>query len=147
MSHRQSLMRSASIGAYFLLAFTVLYWFAGHGSLRSTFILTLTCTVWDLFACALGTWFAQNLMKLEAAAPLLGGAITCAGLASMPFWIYRGYGHFLFEGTWGDVRCFFTEGAGIAFPFVIAPVLGFLTLLHGILWLRTKRVVSVGVPR
>ena len=146
MSHRQSVMRSASIGAYFLSAFTVLYWFAGHGSLRSTFILSLACTIWDLFACVVGTWLAQNMMKLRTAAPLLAGAIACVGLASMTFWIYRGYGHFLFEGTWGDVSCFFTEGAGIAFTFVIAPVLGFLTLLHGILWMRTSRVVSVAVP-
>ena len=123
------------------MAFTVLYWFAGHGFLRSTLTLSLACTVWDFFACVIGEWVGQNLMKLRTVAPLLGGAIAGAGLASMTFWIYRGYGHFLFEGTWGDVSCFFTEGAGIAFPFVVAPVLGFLTLLHGIIWLRTGRVV------
>ena len=106
MSHRQSVMRSASIGAYFLSAFTVLYWFAGHGSLRSTFILSLACTIWDLFACVVGTWLAQNMMKLRTAAPLLAGAIACVGLASMTFWIYRGYGHFLFEGTWGTLAVF-----------------------------------------
>ena len=102
--------------------------------------------IWDLFACVVGTWLARDIMKLRTAAPLLGGAITGAGVASMTFWIYRGYGHFLFEGTWADVSCFFAEGAGIAFPFVIAPVLGFLTLLHGIFWLRTSRVVSVALP-
>jgi len=64
----------------------------------------------------------------------------------MTFWIYRGYGHFLLEGTWADVSCFFAEGAGMAFPFVVAPVLGLLTLLHGIAWLRAGRVVSVAVP-
>ena len=130
----------------FLSAFAVLYGFAGRGFLRSTFSLRLACTIWDLFACVVGTWVAQTLMKLRTAAPLLGGAIAGAGLASMTFWIYRGYGRFLFEGTWADVSCFFTEGAGITFPFVVAPALGFLTLLHGILWLRTSRVVSVGLP-
>jgi hypothetical protein len=107
--------------------------------LRSTFRLSLACTVWDLFACSVGSWAAQKLMKLRTAAPLLAGAITCAGLASIPFWIYRGYGHFLYEGTWVDISCFFAEGSGLAFPFVVATALGFLTLLHGVFWLRVGK--------
>jgi hypothetical protein len=137
MFRRQSLIRFVSVGAYFLATFMVLYLFAGHGSLRSTFSLSLACTVWDLFACIAGVWLAQNVLNLRTAAPLLGAAITGAALASMPFWIYRGYGHFLFEGTWADVSCFFVEGAGITFPFVVAPVLAFLGLLHGVAWLRS----------
>ncbi|MDE3201964.1 MAG: hypothetical protein KGN79_13700 [Acidobacteriota bacterium] len=76
-------------------------------------------------------------MKFRIALPLLAAAIAYAGLASMPFWIYRGYGHFLLEGTWADVGCFFAEGYGLAFIFVAAPALGLLTLLHCIVWLRT----------
>ena len=49
-------------------------------------------------------------MNLRTGAPLLAGAVTGAGLASIPFWIYRGYGHFLFEGTPADISCFFAEG-------------------------------------
>jgi hypothetical protein len=81
---------------------------------------------------------AQKLLKLRTAAPLLAGALTGAGLASVPFWIYRGYGRFFFEGTWSDISCFFAEGAGIAFAFVIAPALGILSLIHAIFWLRTE---------
>lgn len=140
MSRQQLLARTTSIGVYFLLAFIVLHWFAGRGFLRSTLILSLGCTVWDMLACAVGEWVEKNVIELRTVSPLLGGAIAGAGLASMPFWIYRGYGHFFFEGTWGDISCFFKEGTGIAFPFVVAPVLGFLTLLHGIIWQQTSRV-------
>jgi len=67
------------------------------------------------------------------------------GAGSMPFWIYRGYGHFLFEGTWTDISCFFTEANGLAFPFVVAPALGQLTLIHGIFWLRISKGPSIAV--
>ena len=146
MSHRQLLVRSAALGAYVFLAFVVLYWFAGHGHLRSTFVLSLACTILNLFACIAGTLVGHSLVKLRTAAPLLAGAISGAVLASMTFWIYRGYGHFLFEGTWADISCFFTEGAGIAFSFIVAPVLGFLTVLYGVIWLRTSRTASVTLP-
>ena len=145
MPHRQLIIRSASIAAYFAFSFAVLYWFAGDSyfcaksPLRTTVRLSLACTIWDFFACVAGSWVAQKLMKLRTALPLLAAAITSAGLASIPFWIYRGYGHFLLEGTWADVTCFFAEGYGLAFIFVVAPALGLLTLLHGVLWLRTGR--------
>lgn len=146
MSHRQLLVRSAALGAYVFLAFAVLYWFAGHGHLRSTFVLSLACTILNLFGCIVGTWVGHGLVKLRTAAPLLAGSIAGAVLASMTFWIYRGYGHFLFEGTWADVSCFFTEGAGIAFSFIVAPVLGSLTVLYGVIWLRTSRTASDTLP-
>lgn len=138
MPRRQSLIHSASIGAYFILSFAVLNWFADGGCLSSTFKLSLGCTVLDLFACVVGSWIARKLMKLRTAAPLLAGAITGAGMASIPFWIFRGYGHFIFEGTWADISCVFAKGALITFPFVVAPALGILTLLQGALWLRSE---------
>ena len=84
-------------------------------------------------------------MRFRTAAPLLAAAITGAGIASLPFWIFRGYGHFLFEGTWADVSCFFAEGHLIVFPFLVAPALGLLTLIHGILWLKTSKASSVAL--
>ena len=138
MHRRKLLIRSASIGAYFVLSFVMLNWFGGHGCLSSALKLSLGCTGWDLFAFAVGSWIAQRLMKLRTAAPLLAAAITGGGLASVPFWIYRGYGHFFFEGTWADISCFFSEGAAIAFAFVIAPALGILSLIHAVFWLRTE---------
>jgi hypothetical protein len=60
----------------------------------------------------------------------VAGVIAFVGFASIPFWIYRGYGKFLFERTWVDVSCFFTEGSGIAFPFVVAPALAVATTIR-----------------
>lgn len=143
MSRRKQVVRSVSVAAYFVLSFAALYWFAGRGyfcaksPLLSTLRLSLACSILDLFACAAGSWVARNVMDLRTAAPLIAGAITGTGLASMPFWLYRGYGHWFLQGTSADVSCFFAEGYGIAFPFVVAPALGLLTLMHGILWLRT----------
>ncbi len=74
---------------------------------------------------------------------MLAGTITGAGLASIPFWIYSGYGHFVLEGTWVDISCFFREGYGIAFPFVIAPALGLLTLIHGVFWLKIGKELPI----
>ena len=150
MSRRQQLYRYGSVGAYFAVAYAFLYWYAGSsyfcarsGPLGSTFRLAVGSTIWDLFACTVGSWLAHKAMKLRTAAPLLTGAFMAAGLASVPFWIYSGYGHFLFEGTWIDVSCFFTEGYGMAFPFVVAPILAILSLLHCAVLLRiTKRLPS-----
>ena len=152
MLRRQPLIGSASICMYFVLSFVVLYWFddgslCARSPLRSTLGISLVCTVWDLFACEIGSWVAQKLMKLRTAAPLLAGAITGTGLASIPFWIYRGYGHFLFEGTWADISCFFAEGRSLAFPFIVAPVLGLLTLIHGAFWLRIGEERPISAAR
>ena len=151
MFNRPQKIRSASICAYFGLCFAILNLFAGssyfcaRGPLRFTFRLALACTIWDLFACVVGLWVGQKMLNSRAAVPMLAGAITAAGIASIPFWIYRGYGHFHFEGTLADVSCYFAEGYGMAFPFVVAPILGLLTLLHGILWLRASKVLSAAV--
>jgi hypothetical protein len=152
MFERQRIIRLASIGAYFIVSFAVLYWFAGESyfcgrrGFLSTFRLSLACTMWDLFACTAGLFVAQKIMNLRTAAPLLAAAISGTGLASIPFWLFRGYGHYLFEGTAIDVSCFFFEGYGLAFAFVIAPALGLLSLAHGILWLRTYNEQKVFVP-
>ena len=66
----------------------------------------------------------------------LSALVAGAGFASIPFWIYRGYGHFLLENTWADVSCFFTEGYGMMFPVVVAPLLTGATVIRG--WLATK---------
>lgn len=148
MSHRQRIIRWASIGAYFIAAFAVLYWFGGRsyfcsGSpLQSTFRLTFACTTWNLIACTTGSFVARKV-DLRTAAPIVAAAISGVGFASIPFWLFRGYGHFLFEGTVMDVSCFFAEEYGIAFPFVVAPALGLLTLAQTLLWLRIQEQKSV----
>src|SRR5579859_575698 len=144
MSQKKPVIRSISIGAYLVLAFAVLFWLAGNSyfcarSPLSTFRLSLACCVWDLFACAAGSWVAQKVTHLRTVAPLIACLITGTGLASIPFWLYRGYGHWLLEGTPTGVSCVFAEGYGMVFPFVVAPALGLPTLMHSILWLRTSK--------
>lgn len=149
MASRHWLLRYASVVVYFAIAYAVLYWYAGRGyfcartgSFPSTFRFAFMCTIWDLIACGLGSSIARYIMKLRTAAPLLTGAFAAVGLASIPFWISSGYGHFLFEGTWLDVSCFFTEGYGLVFPFLMAPALGVLSLVHGAVLLNiSKKVV------
>lgn len=143
MFKRLRIIRLGSIGAYFIVSFAVLYWFGGKSyfcgrrGFLSTFRLSLACTMWDLFACTAGLFVSQRILNLRTAAPLSAAVISGTGLASIPFWLFRGYGHYLFEGTPIDVSCFFVEENGLAFPFVVAPALGLLSLAHGILWLRS----------
>jgi hypothetical protein len=61
------------------------------------------------------------------------------GFVSIPFWIYRRFSLFLFEHTWADVSCFFTEGYGMVFLIVEAPLLTAATLLRELFVLRAQR--------
>jgi hypothetical protein len=70
---------------------------------------------------------------------LLTTLIVGAGMAYLPLWIYRGYGNFRFANTWADVSCFFTEGYGIVFLFIVAPILAFMTLLREVVLQRLSR--------
>jgi hypothetical protein len=123
-------------GVYFMVAYGILFLYtadspfcsrpgdAGHAVI--TVRLALACTVWDFVAGLCGLEAFRVIRKkadLPAIAPLVSAVITASGLASIPLWLYRGYGRFLFENTWADVSCFFTEGYGFMFPFVVAPVL------------------------
>lgn len=146
MSARQRLLRLALVGLYLVAASAFLYWYSAgdsfcsrQGHLATTIRLALACTVWDILACALGSAIARKAMKLPKASPLLTGTIAVIGVASVPFWIYRGYGVFLFEGSWADVSCFFAEGSGIAFPVVVAPAIGLMSLVHGLLLMRLAK--------
>jgi hypothetical protein len=82
---------------------------------------------------------AKNLFRRQWILVLLTTLIVGAGFAYLPVWIYRGYGNFRFENTWADVNCFFTEGYGIAFPLIVAPVLAFVTLLREVVFERFSR--------
>lgn len=61
-------------------------------------------------------------------------------VARLPFLIYRGYGHFRFEGTWADVSCFFTEGYGLMFPIVVAPLLALATFAQKLAFLKFTKI-------
>jgi hypothetical protein len=75
---------------------------------------------------------------MPSLAPLVSTVLALAGLASIPFWIYDS-GTFMFEGTWADVSCFFTEGYGMMFPFVVAPALAVATLAGELVILKANK--------
>jgi hypothetical protein len=137
---------------YFIVAYVILFCYGdrryfcsqertGHNYAHTTAVLAAACTVWSAFASALGTLPTRTKTKRKtqgllaiATAAVVGGV----GFASIPFWLYRGYGTFLLEHTWFDVSCFFTEGFGLIFPFVVAPLLTATTVLQEWLILRTN---------
>jgi heme/copper-type cytochrome/quinol oxidase subunit 3 len=127
---------------YFLFAFGILFLYgdrrylcassnSGRDYSLTTVILAFACTLWSVFASLLTAVLVRAIERKEQSpvlAILIATLIATAGFVSTPFWIYRGYGHFFFEHTWADVSCFFEEGSGMAFPFVVAPVLAGGTL-------------------
>jgi hypothetical protein len=145
MSASASWSRVVRSVLYFVISDLVLLWYAsddlfcGHSRFAVAAKLALGTALWEL-CCSSG---AEGAMRLGCVtprlAPLLAAFVTGTGIASIPLWIYRGYGVFRFEGTVGDVSCVFTEGFGVAFPFVVAPALAFVSLILGWLALRYKR--------
>ena len=104
--------------------------------------LALALAAYDLavsVGVAAASTAAKKAFKMQWTSPLLTMVIVGSSLAYLPFWIYRGYGSFRFENTWADVSCFFTEGYGLSFPFVVVPVLTLATLLREVLILRFQR--------
>lgn len=103
---------------YFIVAYGVLFWYSyddyfclNPNSAPQPIItarLALACTLWDTLV-GFGIAFTVNAIgEFGRIVPFWATIVTGIGFASIPFWIYRGYGQFLFEHTWADVRCFFT---------------------------------------
>lgn len=118
-SRRKQLIRSFSVGGYFVLSFAVLYWFA-EGAISAPEVLSLVLSDSPSHVrsgiCSRARQvhgLRRRRWGLRTASPLIAGAITGAGLASIPFWLYRGYGHWFLQGTSADISCFFAEGYGI----------------------------------
>jgi hypothetical protein len=136
---RAAAARLLSSAAFFLVAYGILFAYADNyfcsasrGQARPIVSakLALACTLWDGFACALGL-FASRLADRRCSLRIFASTIVSgAGFASIPFWIYQGYGHFLFENTWADVSCIFTEGSGMMFPLIVTPLLAETTLIR-----------------
>lgn len=126
--------------AYFICCFGILSWFSyrdlfcsrpgGPSHAVITARLATACTAWDTVAGAAAALSVAATRKHRWIPLAVSTSVSWLGFRSIPSWIYRGYGHFLFENTWADVSCFFTEGYGMAFPLVVAPALGALTLLR-----------------
>jgi hypothetical protein len=97
--------------------------------------------MWDSFAGFSGSLafsMTKKIANWQGTAILVSTLVAGLGFASMPSWIYRGDGRFLFENTWADVSCVFTEGYGMACPFVVAPILAAVTFLRELVLLKVS---------
>lgn len=124
---------------YFAIAYAILAVFSynsdfcssissGHNHALTTARLAFACTAWALVICGLVTLAVSNKLIKPGLGLFLCTVLSGTGIGSIPFWIYRGYGRFLFEHTWADVSCFFTEGYGMVFPIFVAPLFCAATL-------------------
>lgn len=137
MNRRTLWTRVTLTAFYFAATFCYLFYlsdgntFCGgaHGRLVETIRLAIGCTAWSLFASLCGAIAFHKLKIPKSAAGFISFAVALLGFISITYWIYAGYGHFRFENTIADVSCFFTEGFGIVFPIIVAPVLAAQTLL------------------
>ena len=141
-------IRPLSTGLYFVIACVILYSYAdpyfcssrvGQSRLLVSCKLAFGCSLWDFAAGWIAATVIRDMGRVLPA--LFAGIIAGVGFASIPFWIYRGYGEFVFENTWADVSCFFTEGSAMAFPFVVAPALAIATFVRE--WIVGKRESGV----
>ena len=145
--------RIALAALYFIVAYGILFYYTygdyfcsssrtGQSHAIVTARLALACTAWDIFASAcgaLGVAATRRYSHWSGIAPLLSTLVSELGFAYMPFWINEGSGRLLYQHTWVDVSCFFTEGNGIGFLFVVAPVLATATLVREWLVLKAQR--------
>jgi len=83
---------------------------------------------------------SPKIARMRWMGPIVAALLVGLGVARLPFLIYRGYGHFRFEGTWADVSCFFTEGYGLMFPIVVAPLLALATFAQEIAILKFTKI-------
>lgn len=104
--------------------------------------LSFAVTLLDL----VGSLCGRGLDRLRAPkgprtyiAPVACSVIVGSGLFYLPFWIYLGYGHFRFENTVLDVSCLFTEGYGIVFVYIFAPLFAILSLTRELILEKVLR--------
>jgi hypothetical protein len=137
MNRRTLWTRVTLTAFYFAATFCYLYSFSrgdtscqdANGFPIETIRFAIGCTAWSLFASLCGAIALHKLKIPKSAAGFISFGVALLGFISVPYWIYLGYGHFRFENTIADVSCFFTDGFGIVFPIIVAPVLAVLTLL------------------
>lgn len=137
MSSDEKKVRIGVALGYFVICLTGLFYYTygsvfcsrpgGPSHAAQTLRLTMACTVWYGLVSICGAIVAKKT-GLRGIAPVVGTVLALMGFVSIPFWIYDS-GRFIFEGTWADVSCFFTEGYGMMFPIVVAPLLALAALL------------------
>jgi hypothetical protein len=144
-------VRVAAEALFFLCLFAVFYWEAtGNyfcneagrtGRSLQTLHLAIILTAWDSFAClcAMALFHrARDVASRNAACLWLGGTIAAIGYYSAPFILF----------PWSEIHrlhsildcsCFFTEGNGMMFLLLTAPILTVASLVREAL---TQRVLS-----
>jgi hypothetical protein len=139
-------VRVAVTVGYFAVCVVVLFYYtrgsffcsrpgeSGHAV--QTLHLAVACTLWEVLVSMCGA-FAAKKYGVSGLAVVISTVLALVGLASIPFWIYDS-ARFMFEGTWADVSCFFTEGYGMMFPFFVAPILAAATLVGEIVILKAN---------
>jgi hypothetical protein len=137
MSLKENRVRLLSSCLYLAFVYVLLFWYTsgdsfcerpgiGPGHAIASARLAVACTAWDLFAsvCGLLVIAITNKRTPRSGVGIFVSAVVAGvGFCSIPYWIYRSDGRFLFENTWADVSCVFTEGYGMVFPLIVAPAL------------------------
>jgi len=151
MPLRTSRVRVAAEALFFICLFAVFYWqatgnyfcneAANTGRGLQTLHLAIILAAWDSFSClSVRALFhrVRNVAIRNAACLWLGGTIAAIGYYSAPFILF----------PWSEVHrlhsildcsCFFTEGNGIMFLLLTAPILTVGSLVREAL---TQRVLS-----
>lgn len=145
-------VRTLLVIVYGVIAFAALTAFYRHsyfcnrtgkfGFIAPVVTLSVAITLLDLIAslCARGLdrlWVPKG-PKIYIA-PVACSVIVACGLFYLPSWIYRGYGHFRFENTVLHISCLFTEGYGIVFLYIFAPLFAILSLVRELILERALR--------
>jgi hypothetical protein len=143
MRHSKHGFRGALFFGYFILTAVVLFVFSagdtfcarpgGPSHEVTTLKLTVALSILDFAVSVIAASAASassTFVTSRWIAPITAALLVGAVCASLPIWIYRGYGHFRFENTWADVSCFFAEGYGLSFMFFVAPILALATFLR-----------------
>jgi hypothetical protein len=150
MTAKEKKVRAAVTIGFFAISFVVLFYYtygsffcsrpgeSGHAA--QTLHLTIACTLWEVLVSICGAFVAKKC-GARGLAPVLSTTLALLGFASIPFWIYDS-GTFMFEGTWADVSCFFTQGFGMMFPIIVAPILAAATLAGEFVILKLN-----GIPK
>lgn len=136
MTVKEKEVRAAVTASWFTISFVVLFYYTygsffcsrpgESGHVAQTLHLAVACTLWEAVVSFCGALVAKKC-GVWWLAPVFSTVLALLGFASIPFWIYDS-GRFMFEGTWADVSCFFTEGYGMVFPIFVAPILAAATL-------------------
>src|SRR5215470_460727 len=136
MTTREKKVHAVVAIGYFATCFALLFYYTygspfcprpgESGHLAQTLHLAIACTLWEVLVSTCGALLAKTF-DVRGVAPVVSTTLALIVFASFPFWMSES-GGFISEGMWADVSCFFTEGYGMAFPLIVAPVLALATL-------------------